>query len=205
MDEKKIEIMEKAAAVLMRYGIKSITMDELASQLGISKKTLYLYFSDKNDLVYQIIYAKTAVIEKHCTMVQLNASSAIDEMLEIGKFILNSFGNINPSVFFDLQKFHPDAWKIIQNHKWNFVYQTMKANIIRGKKEGYYIESLDEDVYARINVSMTDSVVTGESFPVTDFKFDELFFEINHFFIRGLVNEKGHNYLTSLTNKQLDV
>jgi AcrR family transcriptional regulator len=204
MDEKKIEIMEKAAAVLMRYGIKSITMDELASQLGISKKTLYLYFSDKNDLVYQIIQAKTAINEMHCCMVQLNVENAIDEMLEIGKFILNSFGNINSSVFFDLQKHHPDAWKIIQDHKWKFVYQTMKDNIIRGKKEGLYIETLDGDIFARIHVSLTDSVITGESFPVTDYKFDELFFEINHFFIRGLVNEKGHNYLTSLTNKQLD-
>jgi AcrR family transcriptional regulator len=200
MDEKKLEILEKAAAVFMRLGIKSVTMDEMATQLGMSKKTVYLYFKDKNDLVCQIIEAKTKLDATMCMSMRQIVPTAIDEMVQIGKFIMTSFAEIHPSVFFDLQKYHADAWQIIHKHKWDFVKKTISENIARGQKEGLYLPDLDPDFYARLYVTITDGVFSGLGFPMNEFKFDTLFFEIINFYIRGLANEKGQEYLNNLLN-----
>lgn len=200
MDEKKLEILEKAASVFMRLGIKSVTMDEMATQLGISKKTIYLYFKDKSDLVNQIIESKTNLDASLCLSMRQVVPTAIDEMVQIGKFIMTSFSEIHPSVFFDLQKYHPEAWQIIHSHKWGFVKQTISENIVRGQKEGLYLSNVDPDFYARLYVTITDGVFSGLGFPMNEFKFDTLFFEIINFYIRGLANEKGQVYLNNLLN-----
>jgi AcrR family transcriptional regulator len=205
MDDKKVEILEKAAAVFMRLGIKSVTMDEMASQLGMSKKTIYQYFKDKNELVFEILDTKIKLDVHLCCGMRDAVPTAIDEMMQIGNYIMSSFAGIHPSVFFDLQKYHPDAWKLIQDHKWKFVRETIEKNIIRGKEEGLYLDFLDANMYARLYVTMTDSIFEGIAFPPNEFKFDELFYRIINFFIRGLANVKGLEYLNNLLNKESNV
>jgi TetR/AcrR family transcriptional regulator, cholesterol catabolism regulator len=70
MDDKKIEIIEKATQVFLKYGIKSVTMDDMARELVMSKKTIYQYFKDKNELVEQIISFKTQFDQIKCECVK---------------------------------------------------------------------------------------------------------------------------------------
>jgi TetR/AcrR family transcriptional regulator, cholesterol catabolism regulator len=172
----------------------------MATQLGMSKKTIYQYFRDKNDLVYQILDTKIKMDVQLCCGMRDNVPTAIDEMMQIGNYIMSSFAGIHPSVFFDLQKYHPDAWQLIQDHKWKFVRETIENNIVRGKEEGLYLDFLNPDIYSRLYVTLTDGVFSGIGFSPNEFKFDELFIRIINFFIRGLANEKGHQYLNNLLN-----
>jgi TetR/AcrR family transcriptional regulator, cholesterol catabolism regulator len=195
MDLKKLEIIEKATHVFLKFGIKSVTMDDLARELSTSKKTLYNFFKDKNDLVLQIIQAKILFDQENCISAKTIAENAIDELFKISVHVSNMMKNIHPSVFFDLNKFHPDASKILHEHKWKFVKQSILDNIQRGKNEGIYRTDLNDEIVSTIYVSSTDLISNGEVFANFDMTTDQIFMELIHFQIHGMANEKGIEYL----------
>lgn len=202
MNEKKIEIMEKASAVFMRLGIKSVTLDDLAQELGISKKTFYKYFEDKNDLVRAIITAKTNLDREVCELSIQSSSNAIESLYNISRTVIQNFSNINPSVFVDLRKYHSDAWEIMHNHKDHFVKEMLINNVKRGIKEGLYREELDPEIMARLYITSTNALLDGTSFPWPEFKFEEVFFEIIKFQLFGMTSEKGRKYLIEQINNE---
>lgn len=195
MEEKALEIIERASQVFMRLGIKSVTMDDVAREMSISKKTLYKYFKDKNELVNTIIELKLQMDEHACCVVKVEAENAIDELIRISQFVMENFQSVNPTVFHDLQKYHPESWAKVQEHKWGFIYKTMSANIDRGIKEGIYRDNINNDIISKLYVASTDLILEGKTFPWPEYKFHELYDEIIRFQIRGLANEKGINYL----------
>ncbi|MBI2260035.1 MAG: TetR/AcrR family transcriptional regulator [Flavobacteriia bacterium] len=191
MDSKKNEIIEKAGSVFMKYGIKSVTMDDIARELIISKKTLYQYFEDKNDLVIEIIKNKTLSDKCICDDTSKNAKNAIEELFEVSKYVSQMMSGIHPSIFFDLKKFHPEAWKIIYNHKWDFVYQLILQNIERGISEGLYRNDVHKEIVAFFYVSTTDLIADSDFLYKNKFTSDEIFKENILFHLHGLMNEKG--------------
>lgn len=201
MNEKKIEILNKAAVIFMQLGIKSVTMDELANQLGISKKTLYLHFKDKNDLICSIIEFKSLEDKEQCFQYRHEGCNSIDEMLAIGRFIMESFAKVNPVLFFDIQKYHPKAMLMIQEHKWKFVHSTIKENIEKGMKEGLYRSDLDPAFFASLYVTMTDALFGFSADFQAKKSMSSSLFDTIIFFIHGLASQKGYTYLTTQINK----
>lgn len=199
MDEKRLEILERASAVYMKYGIKSVTTDDLARELGISKKTIYVHFNDKNDLVKSIIELKIEMDKAICLNCVQNSENAIDDLIQTGRLIADHIGNVNPTVFYDLQKYHADAWQIMETHKWDFVLNMIRDNIRRGIDEGIYREDVDVEVVSRLYVGSTDLILGGDAFPWPEFTFDRLFKEMVRLHILGMANAKGIKYL----NKKL--
>ncbi len=191
MEDKKLEIIERATSVYMRNGIKSVTMEDLARELGISKKTIYKYFEDKNHLVRSIIASKISFEKEMCQNCRDLSDNAIEEMIAVNKSVVENIGQINPSVFYDLQKYHIDAWKIIDDHKWNFVLDMMIENIKRGINEGIYRTDLNHEIIGRQYVVSTDMIMNPDIFPWPTFKIDSLFSEITRFQLNGMANEKG--------------
>lgn len=204
MDVKKAEIIDKATGIFLKYGIKSVTMDDMARELGMSKKTLYAYFSDKNDLVVHILARKTTMDQSQCVIITGESENAIDEMFRINHFVSGMIKHVHPSVFYDLKKFHPEAMAIFHEHKWKFVKGTIMANIARGKQEGLYRSELPDEIIATIYVGATDLISDGEAFAGVDKTSDQVFYEIIKFQLHGLVSEKGLAYLQERINKKQD-
>jgi TetR/AcrR family transcriptional regulator, cholesterol catabolism regulator len=202
MEEKKMEILQKTALVYMRYGIRSVTMDDLARELGMSKKTLYQYFPDKDSLVQEIMHLKVAMDQQLNEMARQHASNAIDEMFEISQSVADLIRNVHPSVFYDLQKYHPKAWAIMENHKWNYVYNQILSNIKRGMTEGLYRDNMNPELIARMHLAKTDMIFAGNLFPPNEFNLEEVFTELFRFQIRGMASEKGIEYLKKRMNIQ---
>jgi TetR/AcrR family transcriptional regulator, cholesterol catabolism regulator len=202
MDDKKIEIIEKATLVFLKYGIKSITMDDMARELVMSKKTIYQYFKDKNDLVKEIITFKTIFDQTKCECVKEEAENAIQELFQIGEYVSTMMKDIHPSVFYDLRKFHPEAWQILNNHKWKFVKNSILDNIKRGKFEKLYRNELNEEVIATMYVGSTDLISNGEAFSESNLNSAQLFLEMMIFQVHGMANEKGLIYLNELLKRQ---
>ena len=202
MDEKRLEIIERASAVYMKFGIKSVTMDDLSRELGVSKKTIYKYFSDKNNLVKSIIEMKVEMDTAICINCSQQSENAIEELISVSKFVLEHFGNINPTVFYDLQKHYKDAWKILEDHKWHFVLNMIKTNIERGIKEGVYRDDLHVGVIARLYVASIENIMNSEIFPWPEFKFQEVFSEMIRLHLNGIANEAGIKYLKQTMNNE---
>ncbi|MCR9171806.1 MAG: TetR/AcrR family transcriptional regulator [bacterium] len=195
MDEKRLEILERASTVYMRLGIKSVTMDDLARELGISKKTIYKYFDDKSDLVRSIVRMKTEMDQALCMNCINQNGNAIDDLIQVSKLIAEHIGNVNPTVFHDVRKYHPDAWQVMENHRWGFVLNTIVNNIEKGQEEGIFRDDLNPQVIGRVYVSSMDTLFNPDIFPWPKFTFQEVYSEVIRYHIKGLVNDNGLEYL----------
>lgn len=200
MEAKAKEIIDRAIPYFMRFGLRAVSMDEIARELGISKKTLYKYFKDKNELIVKGVEMKIQHDELSCCDYNDSSENAIDELFKISEFVIQSITNLNPSLIFELKKFHPEAWQIIHTHKWDFVYKSIKKNIERGIKEKIYRENINSDVIARLYVGSTDLILETDVFPWPDYKLDDVYLEVLRFQIRGLANQEGVKYLQTKMN-----
>ena len=200
MDEKKVEILERASVVYMKFGVKSVTMDDLARELAISKKTIYNYFNDKNDLVTSIIEMKVQIDAAVCTNTAAQSENAIDELIQISEVVTKQFNNFNPIVFLDLKKFHKDAWQVIETHKMTFVLNMITKNIERGIQEKIYRANLNPSITAKLYVASSDAAMNPEIFRWPEFKFQDVFLEMIRLQINGMANDKGRLYLKKKLN-----
>lgn len=191
----KVHILEKATDLFTRYGIRSVTMDDVAKHLSISKKTLYQHFTDKNELVETIVKAQVEMTEGNCRLFQKQAENAVDEMILILEFINQYFSKRNPTAFHDLQKYHPEAWKHFINHKHNFLRKSIEENLKRGMKEGLYRKDLDIRIISRLRMEQVDAVFNGEIFPTPDFNLSEVHVHSMKLYMYGITTLKGHQLI----------
>lgn len=202
MEIKKKEILEQALKLFMRLGIKSMTMDDVATQLRISKKTLYEHFTDKNDLVEQAVATICTFHRETIRAICERGLNAIDENEEITKFLVAQVGCMHPSVQFDLQKYHPKAWEIMEKRQREDVYTCVIANLRKGMAEGLYRDELDAEVITRLYISRIDSTWDGRVFPSDQFNLSDVLWKHFEYHIRGIASKKGVTYLEKKAKKE---
>lgn len=194
-NEKELLLLS-VTELFMRYGIKSLTMDDISRHLGISKKTLYLVATDKKDLVKQCV--ELTVNAEECMLCDITTQkgNAIDELFDVNKRISQKLQNVQPAVMYDLQKYYPEAWKLMENHKQCFVAEMVVENIKRGIEEGLYRENVNAEIVAKIYVGLIDKMFDPDFFPTNKYSFEVLHREIARYHIRGIASEKGIKYLS---------
>jgi TetR/AcrR family transcriptional regulator, cholesterol catabolism regulator len=194
MEEKVNKILEQVSELYFKYGIKSVTMDDVARELGISKKTLYEYFADKNDLVAKFLDFHIQKIREVFEVDKDCSGNAIDHLLYISKILMNFLKDLNPSVHYDLQKYYPDIFKSLFEYKRNNMLDSVKQNIIRGMKEGLYRKDLNPEIIAHIYVNRVESSMDANFLRSKDVTSTELFSEMFTYHIRGISSKKGIEY-----------
>ena len=175
----------------MLYGIRSVSMDEIANHLGMSKKTIYQYFKDKDALVEGVINIE---IERHHEEFSHYADiseNAIHEIFLALDTVQEMFKHMNPSVMFDLQKYHSTAFEKFRNHKHTFFYENTKANIERGKQEGLFRADLDVDVLTRYKLANMFLMFDVEHFPSNKFTPIQIISETTDNFLHGMATQQG--------------
>lgn len=202
MDKKEERIIVGACDLFMKYGIKSLNMDDIARELGVSKKTIYQIVSDKNDLVDRVF---AQVIDKECCQVENltgKGLNAIDELFEVSKVIVQMLSQIHPSIHFDLVKYHPEVFRKRKLQQQEMVYKVMHENLEKGKREGLYREDLKTDIIAKIYIARMDMFFDGETFPPHETNFSEVYMESFRYHIRGIASDKGVKYLVEKVKKE---
>jgi TetR/AcrR family transcriptional regulator, cholesterol catabolism regulator len=202
MEPKKKDILEQAHKLFMRLGIKSMTMDDVASQLRMSKKTLYEHFTDKNDLVEQVVAGVCKYHRSTTDAICAKGLNAIDEVFEIMNFVVGQIGGVHPSVQFDLQKYHPKAWGIMEQAEKTDISRCVTQNLRKGVKEGFFREDLDVEVISRIYVSRIDALWDGRVFPPGQFSVKDVLWKNFEYHIRGIASRKGLEYLEKKVKKE---
>lgn len=183
--------MRRAESLFMRYGIKSVSMDDIARELGISKKTLYQFFENKEDLI-------TKTIESHlhdevCDMDRIvsHASNALEEIMLLARHVIGQFQELTSSVVYDLKKYYPDAWNLIDQMQRDHVYKSILNNLTRGIAEGDYRNDLNPEIMARLHVGSLYLPIDHTLFPIREFQPDQVFKEYIYHFVRGVASEQG--------------
>jgi AcrR family transcriptional regulator len=174
-----------------RYGIKSVTMDDVARELGISKKTLYQYVDNKSDLVGKVL--DFLLYERGCEFLEIfeKQYNAIEELLAVGIQIIRSIKYQNPSTEYDLRKYYPAEFHRLQKVRKERMYQSILKNIRKGKDEGFFRKELNEEVIAKIQTSRFLSMSADDFFDPEEMLIPENILELFIYHIRGIANKKG--------------
>lgn len=189
--EIKERIQQKAEELFKLYGIRSITMDEIASQLGISKKTIYQYFTDKEEVVAAVFNAMMSRNRICCLQGKEQAENAIHEIFLSFDMLQEMFRNMNPAILFDLEKYHPEIYKQFHEYKYGFIYQIVKQNLERGIEEKLYRSELNIDILTRFRIESSMLPFNSYIFPSNQTQLVEIEKEILEHFLYGISNDKG--------------
>jgi AcrR family transcriptional regulator len=162
-------IIKGAEGLFLTSGIRSITMDDIARYLGMSKKTIYQFFKDKNELVSALTRKKLQEDEDQINDIVANSNNVIEEMMNMNKCSEDIFSRINPVVIHDLQKYHPEAWNDFQKFKAEFLTQKMEELLTKGMGQGYIRTDIDVKIIARMRVNQVELGFNTSIFPVAEF------------------------------------
>lgn len=191
--ETKNNILQKVTALFFRYGIKSVTMDDIARELGMSKKTLYQFFENKNDMLMQIFQLEEERDIEMTRCVLADAHNAVEELMGFAKHGVEEFAKIMSSstIVYDLQKYYRDIWESFEIGMHQRIYDGTKANIERGKKEGLYRMDIDAEIIAKFYVRQLMSFIDEDSFPTKHYNKVQLFTQFLIYHIHGIATPKG--------------
>jgi len=201
--DMKIRIQEKANELFRRYGIKSITMDEIATQLGASKKTLYQYFSDKDELVEAVVTNIIHYAQNICDANQESSRDAVHELVGAIDFIQHIFSDMNPAMMYDLERYHPKAYRHFLNYKNKYLFEMIKTNLRRGVMEELYRPEINIDIVARFRLEAMMLVFNPDVFQTTKYTLAELHKELIEHFLFGVASLKGYKLIIKYQQERL--
>lgn len=189
--ELKERIVQRAEELFMRYGIRSVTMDDLARDLGISKKTLYQFVENKVDLIEQIM--ELHIYEEHSSIdhISKQAADAIEAILNIAQYVTDKIRCISPTIIYDLKKYYKECWDKMEGLHRDFVYSRIRTNLQQGIAQGLYRTDLNIDIVAKLFVGKTTLVTDEELFPLEEYDQETLFREYMNLHIHGIASPKG--------------
>ncbi|MGB8194819.1 MAG: TetR/AcrR family transcriptional regulator, partial [Chitinophagaceae bacterium] len=188
-------ISRKAHDLIMKYGIRSVSMDDIANALGISKKTIYQYYSDKDELVDAIVEGILCENEGQCKQYRTGASNAVDEVWSTKQMMRDMFTNMNPSVLYDMQKYHPKAFSRFLKHKNDFLYMLIKTNIEKGIAEELYRPDLNVEIMTRFRVESMLMAFNPDFFSKSKHSLLEVEEQLLEHFLFGIASLKGHKLI----------
>lgn len=193
--ETKERIAAKAEELFMQYGIRSVSMDDIANNLAMSKKTLYQYFADKDELVEAVVDSHIDVVENDCLNCRKDAKDAIHEIFLTMEHIMQEFNNMNPMLLYDLEKFHFKAYQRFKNYKDKFLLQIIRNNIEWGIQEELFRPDLNIDVLSKYRIESIMIPFNVVVFPPGKYNLAKTSQIMIENFTYGLATIKGHKLI----------
>ena len=192
---EKEKILQSSSEEFMRLGIKSVSMDDISSKLGISKKTLYQVVDNKEDLVTQSILSYLELERKLIQNITDHSNDAIHEMIQIGHHRVLTLRSMKPSVIHDLKKYYKKVWKIIKEFGEKEFGEVIISNIEKGIKEGYYRPDINPQIIAKLFGVKSWSIVDESHFSISDFRMNDLIREHLLYHMHGILSDKGRAHI----------
>jgi AcrR family transcriptional regulator len=193
-------IIQGSEELFLTAGIKSVTMDDIAKHLGMSKKTIYQFFKDKNELVIALVKKKLKEDEEQMDDIISKSGNVIEEMINMMKCSEEIFSRINPIVVHDMQKYHPDAWKQFQDFKSEVLVRTLEELLTKGIKQGYVRPEIDVRIIAMMRVNQVELGFNTAIYPVAEFNTWTVQQQFNEHFNYGICTLKGYKLLNEYKN-----
>ncbi|MCP4124727.1 MAG: TetR/AcrR family transcriptional regulator [Bacteroidetes bacterium] len=194
------KILEAAQELFLSIGVRSVTMDDLAGHLGISKKTVYCFIDNKAELVRSVVEKELANTKNKIRQISANSNDAIEEMLLMGTMVIGSLKKFNSNTIRELKKFYPESWLLVENHHRESVLNVIKNNLLKGINEGLYRPEINVDILSKIYIGksqmLLDIKADGQPYQLTD-----VYMEFFNYHIRGIASPKGVGKLAIYKNK----
>lgn len=199
------KIIRAAQTLFTKYGVRSISMDDIARHLAVSKKTLYQHFEDKEDIVTSAVQAHIEQVMSEFDGVRSDSMDAIDEIVKISRCLRRTVTEINPSLMFDLEKYHPRAWNVWVENKKKFIHDSVMHNLKKGVEEGYFRPELDMEVMATVRMELVQLAFNDRVFPPSRFTIPDVHLQLFDHFVFGLLTEKGRKKYLKCKENQVEI
>ena len=134
------------------YRIRSVSMDDIANSVGMSKKTLYQYFQDKDELVKEVVESVIEESQCFCEQYVQAAENAVHEIFLTLEMVVEMFQTMNPSVIYEMQKYHPAAYQVFHQHKTKYLLSNIQKNLERGVAEELYRPEINVQILSRFRI-----------------------------------------------------
>ena len=187
----KQKIIQKATTLFLKLGFKSVTMDDIADEMGISKKTIYIHFKNKASLVKQCTFAVKDNIINGIDAICSQGQNPIDELFEIKKFVMQQLEDEQSSPQYQLEKYYPEISKALHQDQFNKMMECTKRNIVSGISQGLYRKNLNPDFIARLYFVGITGTRDQKLFPINKFSSKYITDEYLEYHLRGIVTPEG--------------
>jgi AcrR family transcriptional regulator len=201
MDPKE-RILVKSHELFNRYGIRSVSMDDIAAQLGMSKKTLYQYYTDKDELVNAVFDVVLTTNKTQCLECSKQGDNAIHEVFLSFDMVEEMLKTMNPSLLFDMQKYHPSAFRKFEEFRNGFLYKIIRANLERGIEEELYREDIDTDTLSRYRLHSVLLSFNPDVFPTNKTNLVYIEQQLLEVFLFGVSTSKGQKLIQKYKNQR---
>jgi len=202
--DNKEKILKGTEDLFMKYGVRSVSMDDIARHLSVSKKTLYQHFADKDEIVMKVSQAHCERNLKMTNDIIDSAENAIDELAKFSVMLKKQMEELNPSLLFDLKKYHSKAWSVWVDFKHRVIRESVVRNLIQGIAEGHFRPELNSEILATARIVMVEAAFDDQLFSRDKFNIVEVQSQLFDHFVFGLCTEKGRKlyqkYRESINN-----
>ena len=198
------KIIHKACELFLQLGFKSVTMDDLAESLGISKKTIYSHFSNKTDLVEACTGHLFETISQGIDCICREGLNPIEELYEIKKYAMLHLKNEKSSPQYQLKKYYPRVHASLKQKQYDMMQSCVLVNINRGMELGIYRPNLNPEFVSRIYFTGVTALKDDSLFPRDSFPMFSLMDQYLEYHLRGIVTLKGRKILNAIINSNLE-
>ncbi|MGW8121901.1 TetR/AcrR family transcriptional regulator [Roseivirga echinicomitans] len=193
------KILEKATELYTQFGIRSVTMDDIAKELGISKKTIYQYYKDKSELVSTITKYHFDIERQRFSGLSELSNNGVHELVLLSTSLRDSIKETKINLLHELQKFYPKAWKMYEKFKVDVMKDSIIKVIERGKSEGYFRPSIDAELVAIMRIEQVQTFLLGNLVPRSKYSTEEIQMQLFDHFMHGLFTIEGHQLFNQYT------
>lgn len=200
-DEVKERILDGAIELFLKYGIKRITVDDIARHFTMSKKTFYQHFRDKDEMILLATKKYLEKESKDMLKVAKNATNAVEHLHLSSQCMRENFKNLNQNVLFDLKRYYNKAWELYLNFEKNVIFKKLKDILQSGIKEGYFRTGIEPDILAKLRVLEIQMSFDTEIFPEDKNDVLKIQTQLLDHFIYGILTPKGLELFDSYKNQ----
>lgn len=189
--ETRVRILLKANELFNRFGFRRVTMDEIALKTGMSKKTIYQSFENKDEIVNAIVEQHLSNSTCQCIANVASAENAVHEVFLNVEMVQKMTEEMNPGLFEDLEKYYPSVFEKIYRHKHDFIAEKIKTNLEKGIREGLYRDDINTDVLTKLRIETMFIPFNQQLFPYGKYRIYDVEIEIIDHFLHGVATPKG--------------
>ena len=197
----KEKILQKAEELFLTFGFKSVTMDDIANKMGISKKTIYTHFKNKTQLVKETTLKVFENISQGIDGICSLNKNPIDEIFEIKTLILEQLKGEKTSPQYQLSKYYPEIHNTLKKRQFDIMQDCVKNNLTKGVSQGYYRSDLEIEFISRIYFLGMTGIKDESIFPSDKFSKKQVMDNYLEYHLRGIVTKKGLTKLNQIINK----
>jgi AcrR family transcriptional regulator len=197
----KERILAEAEQLFWKYGVRSVTMEDIAKRLGISKKTIYQHFTDKEAIIYQVVQDKISQDQSEVSCMAVDAANPVEEILQVLEIMRKHADKASPNLLIDIQRHYPQAFGLYRQHKEGYIMRYILENIQKGVEQGIYRADMNPTILARIRVEQIELAFNNDIFPTDKYGMLEIQYEMMHHFVRGMLTEQGFTIYNQYVNQ----